>query len=86
MLTGETSEGKICRMNISEQKDSLSILNFHYLIGTSNGVEHFTERHELGLFSVEEIKEAFKCVELSVRYDKDGLTSRGLYIAGRERA
>ena len=42
-----------------------------------------TELHELGLFSVEEIKEAFKCVELSVRYDKDGLTGRGLYIAGR---
>ncbi len=81
MLTGETAEGKICRMNISEQKDSLSILNFHYLIGTGNGVEYFTELHELGLFSLEEIKEAFNTVELSVKYDKDGLTGRGLYIA-----
>ena len=81
MLTGETVEGKICRMNISEQKGSLSIINFHYLIGTSNGIEHFTELHELGLFSVEEIKEAFKFVELNVKYDKDGLTGRGLYIA-----
>ncbi len=86
MLTGETTEGKICRMNISEQKGSLSILNFHYLIGTSNGVDHFTELHELGLFSIEEIKEAFKFVELSVRYDKDGLTGRGLYITGQESA
>jgi SAM-dependent methyltransferase len=82
ILTGETPEGKICRMNISEQKDSLSILHFHYLIGTVNGVEHFTELHELGLFSVEEIKEAFKFAELSVKYDKEGLTGRGLYIAG----
>lgn len=86
MLTGETTDGKICRMNISEQEGSLSILNFHYLVGTSNGVEYFTELHELGLFSVEEMKETFKVVELSVNYDKDGLTDRGLYIARQDNA
>ncbi len=78
MLTGETTDVKICRMNISQQEGSLSILNFHYLVGTSNGVEYFTELHELGLFSVEEMMETFKVVELNVSYDKDGLTGRGL--------
>ena len=42
------------------------------------------ELHELGLFSVEEIREAFRIVELSVKYDEDGLTGRGLYTARQE--
>ncbi|MCK5117627.1 MAG: class I SAM-dependent methyltransferase [Candidatus Aegiribacteria sp.] len=46
LLTAETSEGKICRMNISEQEGSLAVVNFHYLVGTSAGVKHFTERHD----------------------------------------
>jgi ubiquinone/menaquinone biosynthesis C-methylase UbiE len=84
MFTGETAEGKICRMNISERKGSLSIIDFHYLVGTSNGVQHITERHELGLFSVEEMKKAFKSAGLIVTYDKDGFTGRGMYIARKE--
>ena len=81
MFTGETAEGKICRMNISERKGSLSIIDFHYLVGTSSGVQHYAERHELGLFSVEEMKRAFKNAGLIVKYDRDGFTGRGLYIA-----
>jgi ubiquinone/menaquinone biosynthesis C-methylase UbiE len=84
MYTGETVEGKICRMNRSERKGSLSIIDFHYLVGTSNGVQHFTERHELGLFSVEEMKRAFKKAGLMVTYNKKGFTGRGLYIAREE--
>ncbi len=84
MFTGETTEGKICRMNISKRKGSLSIIDFHYLVGTSNGVQHFTERHELGLFSVEEMKRAFKNAGLMVTYDEDGFTGRGIYIAREE--
>lgn len=83
LLTGETAKGRICRMNISEQKGLISIVNFHYLIGTSDGVEHFTELHELGLFEIDELIDAFKSVGLNVEYDKEGLTGRGLYIAGQ---
>ena len=81
LLTAETPEGKICRMNISEQEGTLSVIDFHYLVGTASGVEHFTERHELGLFSVNEMKEAFAVAHLAVRHDETGLTGRGLYIA-----
>ena len=81
LLTGETPEGKVCRMNISEKEGSLSVMEFHYLIGTKNCVKHFTERHELGLFSVDNMKDAFIEAGLSVTYDEKGLTGRGLYIA-----
>ena len=63
------------------ENTSLSIFVFHYLIGTSSGVEHFTERHELGLFSVAEMKEAFTEAGFKVEYGKYGLTGRGLYLA-----
>jgi hypothetical protein len=35
------------------------MLDFHYLVATSEGVEHFTEHHELGLFTEEEYRAAF---------------------------
>ena len=81
MLMAESKEGKICRMNVSEQKGALSVLNFHYLVGTSEGVQHHTERHELGLFSIEEMLGAFKKSGLKVRFDEKGISGRGLYIA-----
>ena len=84
LLTGEMPEGKICRMNIGGRDGDLSILEFHYLVGTEFGVKHFTERNELGLFSVNDMKKAFAAANLAVRYDEIGLTGRGLYIAKKK--
>ena len=71
---------KISRINISEVEDKLSFFVFHYTIGTPQGVEHFTERHELGLFTHEEYLEAFRKAGLEVIHDPEGLDGRGLYI------
>jgi SAM-dependent methyltransferase len=81
LLTGEMPEGKICRMNITGKEGPLSILEFQYLVGTSSGIEHFSERNELGLFSVDDIKSAFAAANLAVRFVESGLTGKGLYIA-----
>ena len=43
-------------------------------------LRHFTERHELGLFSEQEHMQAFRKAGLDVSYDHPGLTGRGLYI------
>ena len=56
------------------------ILDFHYLVGTPEGVEHFTEHHELGLFTDEEYRNAFTAAGLQVAHDPEGLIGRGLYI------
>ncbi len=71
---------KIARMNINKVEDGVSILDFQYLVGTPEGIEHFTERHELGLFTHEEYVRAFEDAGLSVMYDPHGLTGRGLYV------
>src|SRR6185436_8309724 len=47
-------ELKIARLNVPETEGTVSIVDFQYLVGTLNGVEHFSEHHELGLFTVDE--------------------------------
>jgi ubiquinone/menaquinone biosynthesis C-methylase UbiE len=71
---------KIARMNISEVDGRLSFFVFHYTVGTPQGVEYFTERHELGLFTPEEYLEAFHKAELATTHNPIGLDGRGLYI------
>lgn len=81
MLSGETDDLKVCRMNTSGREGDISILDFHYMVGADGKIEYFTERHELGLFTVDEMMAAFSDAGLDVRYDPDGLTGRGFYIA-----
>jgi hypothetical protein len=71
---------KISRMNISEVEGNISFFIFHYTIGTAQGIEYFTERHELGLFTHEEYLEAFQKIGLEVIHESEGLDGRGLYI------
>jgi hypothetical protein len=61
----------------------VSILDFHYLVGTPEGVEQFTERHELGLFTRDEYREAAIAAGLEPTFDRSGLTGRGLLIGVR---
>lgn len=74
---------KITRMNVSERQGDLSILNFHFMVGTPQGIEYFTEQHYLGLFSVETYLDAFKKSGLDAIQDAEGITGRGLYIGVR---
>jgi ubiquinone/menaquinone biosynthesis C-methylase UbiE len=71
---------KITRMSYSRQRRKMSLLDFEYLIGTSKGIEHAAEIHELGLFTHNEYLEAFKAAGLNVTHDPEGLDGRGLYI------
>lgn len=71
---------KIVRMSLSKQRGSLSLIEFQYLIGTSKGIEHSLEIHELGLFTHQEYMQAFKAAGLNVTHDPQGLDGRGLYI------
>jgi len=77
---------KIARINTSFAEGRLSIMDMHYLIGTPAGTEHYVERHELGLFTAEEMRHALTTCGLEVTYDPTGLTGRGLYIGQRERS
>jgi SAM-dependent methyltransferase len=81
---GEIGADKVCRMSHSGQEGNLSVLSLHYLRGTPNGIEHYSERLDLGLFTRDEMTSAFESADMSVRYDTEGLMGRGLYIARKE--
>ena len=74
---------KLVRMNIMEVKGRISILRFHYLLGTAEGVSHFTEQDQFGLFTHNEYLTAFRSARLNVQHDRKGLIGRGLYIGVR---
>lgn len=76
---------KIARINISCVEGKLSFFDFHYLVGTPEGVEYFVERHELGLFEIEEMSGAMEMSGLEVIYDNEGLRGRGLFIGRKPR-
>ncbi|OAI39763.1 hypothetical protein AYO39_02505 [Actinobacteria bacterium SCGC AG-212-D09] len=84
LLSVDQPELKIARMNVNSRDGNLAIVDFHFLVGTSAGVEHFTERHELGLFTDDEYRTALDRAGLDVVYEPDGLTGRGLYIAAKQ--
>jgi len=71
---------RITRMNISETRDNLSFVEFHYLVGTPEGIHYFTEEHELGLFPTVSYLDALQNAGLDVIHDPEGLIGRGLFI------
>lgn len=72
---------KLARMSISGRDGRLSKVDLHYLVATADGIEHFDESHELGLFTHEEYLSAFYSAGLEVEHDAEGLMGRGLYLA-----
>jgi SAM-dependent methyltransferase len=76
---------KLARLNVSgvAGEGTIAVLDFHYLLATPEGVEHFTEHHELGLFTDEEYRAAFAQAGLEVRHDSQWLDGRGMYIGTR---
>ena len=78
-------ELKIARINTSFAEGRVSYFDLHYLIGTPEGTQHLVERHELGLFSVQEMRAALGGLDLKLRYDVEGLCGRGLYVCTKTR-
>ena len=75
---------KVVRMSHSGKKGTVSLLNFHYLVGTSKGIKQIAEHHEFGLFSHVEYLDAFTRAGLDVVHDPEGVDGRGLYIGIKE--
>jgi len=83
LLSVDQPDVKIARMTASGLDGRLAIMDFSYLVGTSDGIEHFSERHEAALFTDGEYQEAFKKTGLAVDHDPHGLIGRGLYVGQR---
>ena len=71
---------KVARMSVSRHDGNVAVLNFHYMVASSDGIRTFTEAHRLTMFTDEEYRTAFRNAGLLVDYDDGGLTGRGLFI------
>jgi len=67
-------------MNTSGVDGRLSIMDMHSLVGTPEGIEHYAERHALGLFTSDEMTHVLRDCGREVTYDDTGVTGRGLSI------
>lgn len=73
---------RISRTTHVEVDGSLSRLVFDYEITDHGGTRHAREVHELGLFTHDELTDAFHHAGLElVHHDSTGLSGRGLYVA-----
>ncbi len=77
-------ELKIARMNINRIEGRRSFLDFHYQVGTADGIVNFFEVHELGLFTDDEYQQAFTDAGLQVVHDEVGLDGRGIYVGMKD--
>jgi SAM-dependent methyltransferase len=82
--TAQTGDLTVVRMGYSDVQDRISTLHFEYLIGSRGKIEHEVEKHELGLFTVDEMKCCFKDAGLKATFDEEGISGRGLFIARKE--
>jgi SAM-dependent methyltransferase len=77
---------KIARMSVSGRRDDIALLDFHYLVATPDGVDCFSERHELGLFSADTYRHVFAAAGVDVTSNANGLIGRPVYVGVYSRA
>lgn len=77
---------KIARLSISKVRNNISVVEMHHIIAErSNGIRHYVDFHELGLFGINETLRIMKGSGLKPIFLKDGLMKgRGLYVGVKE--
>jgi SAM-dependent methyltransferase len=74
----------VARVTTSHRLGRLSVLEFHYTAATADGVDRFSERHEMGLFTRAEYEAAFlRAGAADVVHEPGGFDDRGRFVATR---
>jgi SAM-dependent methyltransferase len=73
----------LARVALSGRRDRISTVELQYLVAAPDGITHFTEQLEFGLFTHDEMRRALELTGLSVAHDPEGLIGRGLWLGTR---
>jgi ubiquinone/menaquinone biosynthesis C-methylase UbiE len=74
---------KVARMYVTKRRGAVSVFDSHYLVATGNGVAHFRERQELGLFTDQQYRMVLDAAGLEV-VGGPQLFGYGLYVCRQE--
>jgi hypothetical protein len=74
---------KVARMNLTRIEDGVSVIEFHYQVGTPDGIRQFTERHDLGLFPPAIYEAALEAAGLERIREEKGISGRGVHVGRR---
>jgi SAM-dependent methyltransferase len=80
VLVIDEPDRKAARVSRSSRRHQMSVLDFDYVVADRRGTRHFTERHELRLFRLDQYVSAIEAAGLTVTTDDYGLFGRGLLI------
>lgn len=82
VTTYNSSKVKIVKACTPKIVNGLSVMDLNYLIAEKGKeVRHIVDRHEMGVFEIDETLQMMKEVGLAARYLKNGLMkNRGLYV------
>ena len=80
MLCVNQSEFKLARLNRTRRVGDVVYLDFHFLLTTSKGTEHFIDPSPIGLFSQTDFKAIMEANGFTFKPIEKGLTHRELYI------
>ena len=79
--TYDGPEVKLCRAGVHEVEGRVSTFDFHWLVTTAAGCEHFVDHHQLYMYTREELLAAFAAAGFVVRWEEEGLMpGRGLLV------
>jgi SAM-dependent methyltransferase len=82
MNIAEQPGRKVVWMYVGKASDNLVTSDVHFLVGTSDGVVHFTEQHQMALFRESDYVAAMNNAGLDVlQVDPKGFFGNGLYVA-----
>jgi trans-aconitate methyltransferase len=79
----DDADVKVARACVSSQEGRISRLVYTYLVASPSGAEAFSEVHELGLFTTDEMSEAVVAAGLEPIFHTGGLNGRGILVSQR---
>jgi SAM-dependent methyltransferase len=82
-LAAQDDRLAVTRMSRSGVDGRVSWVEMEYLVSDGASLEQFSERHELGLFTPDEMRAALEATGLATEHDPAGLIGRGLWVAQR---
>lgn len=82
-LAAQNHRLALTRLTVSGREGRLAITDMHYVASDGSTVDEWRDRHEIALFTHDEMRAAFEATGLQVEHDPEGLIGRGLWIATR---